>query len=63
MRKKQIQELRKLHKLIIHNHHKIIDDHKWYRLARRETRLIDKLSYRSPELNRVCRKCFAKRCV
>lgn len=40
MTRKQYQELKKLHKLVIHNQQKIADDKEWYRLARLETRQV-----------------------
>ncbi len=49
-------ELKKLHKLIIHNHKQVGDDKVWYHLARKETRQIAKLSNKDCSL--VCMKCF-----
>lgn len=39
---RQFKELKKLHKLIIHNHKTIDNDREWYRLARKETKQVDK---------------------
>ncbi len=49
-------ELKKLHKLIVHDQKQIEDDKKWYQLARKETRQVAKTPDKSLAL--VCMKCF-----
>lgn len=49
-------ELKKLHKLIIHNHKQVEDDKQWYHLARKETKAIAKLN--NEQCSSICRKCF-----
>ncbi len=39
---RQYKELKKLHKLIIHQQERIKDDKEWYRLARKETRQVER---------------------
>lgn len=56
MTKRQLGELKRLHKLIIHNFKQVTEDSEWYRLARKETKAIDKLS--NEECSSVCGKCF-----
>lgn len=57
---KKLQELKKLHKLIIHRDEKVTDDKEWYTLARRETKQIEKLPLHSKELNSICKRCFGR---
>lgn len=56
MRTKELQELKKLHKLIIHNHKQVTDDKEWYRLARKETRQVAKAT--KAECKIVCSGCL-----
>lgn len=51
-----LRELKKLHKLVIHNDKSITDDGAWYRLARKETKAIAKLS--DEQCSLICGKCF-----
>lgn len=50
------QELRKLHKLIVHNFKSIADNKEWYRLARQETKAVKKV--RGKDLAGLCDECF-----
>ena len=56
---KKLQELKKLHKFIIHDDKKITDNKEWYRLARKETKQIAKFTNAKLTSYRVCPKCFA----
>lgn len=55
MTKYQFKQLKKLHKLIIHNHKSIVDDKEWYRLARKETKQVEK--YRDNKFGKLCTEC------
>lgn len=52
--RKAVQELRKLHNLVIHRHQEIKDDQEWAKLARRETKAVAKMVLREDE--RICVK-------
>lgn len=57
MRAKELQELRRLHKQVIHTPTEI-EEADWYRLARLETKKIDRLSLKELQDLEVCKKCF-----
>jgi len=51
---RQFKEFVKLHKLIIHNHATIKDDKEWYRLARKETKAVERNNWL--KRGKLCRK-------
>ena len=56
MGRKEKQELRKLHKLIVHFYQTVgVKD--WHRLARTETRQIVRLN--AKDVKSICGECFA----
>ena len=59
---KALQELKKLHTLIIHSDTTEMSDADWQRLARTETRRIAKLPApkENKKLSFVCYKCFGE---
>jgi len=51
---RQYKELVKLHKLIIHDHQKVVDDKEWYHLSRKETKAVEKDNWKAH--GRLCHR-------